>query len=386
MRLGIVGGALQGMEVAYLARKAGYETVVIDRWDKAPAFSLADEHAVLDAVNDPEALRILEDCDAVMPANEDLETLERLVNLLRDGPPLIFDLQAFRLSRSKALSNKLFRSLDVPMPATWPESGFPVIVKPSEESGSVGVSKANNEAQLRRSLDRARQYGEGVVVQEFISGRSVSLEVIGNGERFIPLVTTEVHFDSVYDCKMVTTPVEMDFDDQQFRDASLQVASSLSLRGIMDVEAMISGRTAKLIEIDARFPSQTPTAVYHSTGINMVRMLVDLFTSGSMDVPDVPCSRTVIYEHLMVEDGSVHFRGEDGLPRHPDMVVMPGLFGSDEAITDYRPDLDSWAATLIFTGRDRSEVLRKRRRALRNVMASVQSVCRPRQAVEVRSP
>ena len=31
MRLCIVGGALQGMEAAFLGKKAGFETVVIDR-------------------------------------------------------------------------------------------------------------------------------------------------------------------------------------------------------------------------------------------------------------------------------------------------------------------------------------------------------------------
>ena len=385
MRLGIVGGALQGMEAAYLARKAGFETVVIDRWDQAPAFSLADEHAVLDAVKDPEALRLLMDCDAVLPANEDLKTMERLTGLLRDGPPLILDLQAYRLSRSKVLSNKLFRSLEVPMPRAWPESGFPVIIKPSEESGSVGVSKASNEAQLRKGVEKARQYGEGTVVQEFVSGRSVSLEVIGDGQQYVPLVTTEVHFDHVYDCKMVTTPVDLAFDDQQFRDSSTQVASSLPLKGIMDVEAMVSGGVAKLIEIDARFPSQTPTAVYHSTGINMVGMLVDLFTSGKMEVPSGQRPRATIYEHLMVEDGTVHHRGEHDLVYHPNMTVSPGLFGSDEAITDYRPDRCSWAATLIFTGKDRSEVMRKRKRAFRNILNNMQMTGYQRSVVEVRS-
>lgn len=37
MRLCIVGGALQGMEAVFLASKAGYETVVIDRRPDAPA-------------------------------------------------------------------------------------------------------------------------------------------------------------------------------------------------------------------------------------------------------------------------------------------------------------------------------------------------------------
>jgi pyrrolysine biosynthesis protein PylC len=247
-----------------------------------------------------------------------------------------------------------------------------VIIKPSEESDSVGVSKANNEVQLKKGVEKARRYGDGVVVQEFISGRSLAIEVIGDGEHYVPLVTTEVHFDHAYDCRMVTSPVDLDLDDQLFRDASLQIASSLSLKGIMSVEAMVSDPTAKIIEIDARFPSQTPTAVYHSTGINMVSMLVDLFTAGRMETLTSSPPRSVIYEHLMVENGVVHSRGEDGLARHPDMAVVPGLFGADEAITDYRPDRSSWVATMIFSGANRYEVLRKRRRAMRDIVSSIQ--------------
>jgi pyrrolysine biosynthesis protein PylC len=134
---------------------------------------------------------------------------------------------------------------------------------------------------------------------------------------------------------------------------------------------MVSGSTAKLIEIDARFPSQTPTAVYHSTGINMVSMLVDLFTENKLEMPDHVPPRSVIYEHLMVKDGTLYFRGEGVLSHHPGMTVRPGLFGADEVITDYGPEQDSWAATVIITGRDRAEVLKKRRRTLRSVMSAV---------------
>ncbi len=40
MLIGIVGGRLQGMEAVYLAKKAGFETLVIDRKEDAPATSI----------------------------------------------------------------------------------------------------------------------------------------------------------------------------------------------------------------------------------------------------------------------------------------------------------------------------------------------------------
>lgn len=368
MRIGIVGGALQGMEAAYLAKKAGMTAVVIDRWPKAPAFSLADESEVVDVL-DPEAHTIIDDCDVILPANEDPETLRVLVKLCRGGPPLIFDPRSYRISRSKLLSNKLFRTLGVPMPAPWPECGFPVVVKPSVQSGSVGVSRANNMSQLKDGIERARRLGEGVVVQEFITGRSVSLEVIGNGSDAVPLVTTEVHLDEDFDCKMVTSPPErLNFDEEALRDAGIEIARSLRLHGIMDVEAIVDKGAPKVIEIDARIPSQTPSAVYHSHGINMVEALAELFVHGRMPSPPRAPKRHAIYEHLLIENGVVRSKGEGMMAGFARMKVVEGLFGSDEMITSYGPEKTRWAATVICTGSTPSEARRKRQACLREIM------------------
>ena len=73
-------------------RKKRGSTVVIDRWSDAPALSLADEPVVLDIIKDEKkAARLFSDCDAVLPANENMETLEHLVGLFgRLEVPLIF--------------------------------------------------------------------------------------------------------------------------------------------------------------------------------------------------------------------------------------------------------------------------------------------------------
>ncbi len=69
MRIGVIGGRLQGIEATYLCLKAGYESVLIDKDAQAPAMTLADEAYTLDITkNVDHAKRILKKVDAVLPA------------------------------------------------------------------------------------------------------------------------------------------------------------------------------------------------------------------------------------------------------------------------------------------------------------------------------
>ena len=118
MRLAVVGGALQGMEAVYLASKAGIETTVLDRKGTAPALSICDDPVVLDPTKDPEgARRIFEDCDAVIPACEELDLLHCLDGMLKGTDvPLLFDMHSYEISCSKNRSNEIMASVGVPLP------------------------------------------------------------------------------------------------------------------------------------------------------------------------------------------------------------------------------------------------------------------------------
>ena len=60
------------------------------------------------------------------------------------------------------------------------ELGFPVFVKPANMGSSVGVSKADDAAQLTAALDLAASYDEWLVVEEGIDGREIECSVLGN--------------------------------------------------------------------------------------------------------------------------------------------------------------------------------------------------------------
>ncbi|HEY5386608.1 MAG TPA: ATP-grasp domain-containing protein [Thermoleophilia bacterium] len=374
MRLLVVGGRLQGTEAVYLAAKAGWETVLVDRREAPPAAALADRHIVTDIVADESRARTLVTaCDAVLPACEDLRTLEWLAARVPAwGVPLLFDLDAYRVSESKLASQRLFEELDVPRPLPWPTCGLPAVVKPDSASGSEGVSVVHDEAGLSAALARLAAAGHEPVVEEYVAGPSLSLEVLAWNGHAVPLQVTGLEFDAVYDCKRVVAPVGeagaggpsavglggySAWDHAvasgtlaSFDAAACLLAEGLGLNGLMDVEVMVRGPELKVLEIDARLPSQTPTAVYWSCGLNIVELLYDTLCRGAPPPVDRGPRRACVYQHVRAHDGLLDVAGEHVMGNATPLHLVEGFFGVDEALTDYRPAARAWAATLIATG------------------------------------
>ena len=362
MRIAIVGGALQGMEAVYLSERAGFETVVIDKRPDAPALALANEAYVLDPTKDADqAMKIFGDCDAVLPACEELDLLETLnSNLKGTGIPFLFDMRSYKISCSKERSNILMEEAGVPIPKSWPECGFPVIVKPSCQSGSIGVTAAKNEVERLAGLKKVAELKDVPIIQEFVSGKSVSIEAIGNGKKARSYVTTEVILDSKYDCKMVrcNSNIISSEKDMLLRDVCKKAAEAMHLNALMDMEAIDTPNGLRVLEIDARIPSQTPAAIEAGTGINLLKELVDCAMMKKSTA--INTGGASVYEHYAFKDGVLCTSGEKVFGRVRNPKIHTGLFGSDKMITDYEPGKKEWYATVITKGRDEAEADKKR--------------------------
>jgi len=282
--------------------------------------------------------------------------------------PFLFDLDAYAISSSKKRSNEIMAEVGVPLPKPWPECGFPVIVKPSSQSGSIGVSAVEESSGMDAALKIVEDLGDIPIIQEFVSGKSVSIEVIGRGDTARSLITTEVVLDYNYDCKQVVCepgilPKE---DDELFADIGKKTAEAIGLKGLMDVEAIYTKKGLRVLEIDARIPSQTPAAIWAATDINILEELA--FSALGKSTGRKNRNECSVYEHYVVENDNLTTCGEKVFGK----IKMPRMedrfFGADEAITDYVPGKDVWRATVITKGKDPSEVLEKRKAFIRNIM------------------
>lgn len=70
---------------------------------------------------------------------------------------------------------------------------YPLIVKPSDRSGSLGVMLVNNEGQLATAVESALSFSfkHQAMVEEYISGREISVEFISYKGTHYPLTITD---------------------------------------------------------------------------------------------------------------------------------------------------------------------------------------------------
>ena len=104
------------------------------------------------------------------------------------------DVLASALAMHKAKAKELFRLHNLPTPAYYTltaddlddlagvhgDFGFPCVVKPVREGSSVGVSICREAEELLPAVTRALSFDDEVLVERFITGREVSVAVLGD--------------------------------------------------------------------------------------------------------------------------------------------------------------------------------------------------------------
>ncbi len=66
---------------------------------------------------------------------------------------------------------------------------YPVIVKPSRQGSTIGVTKVEKEADLEPAIDLALQFDDQVIIEQFITGIEVTASVLGTRDpEVLPLI------------------------------------------------------------------------------------------------------------------------------------------------------------------------------------------------------
>jgi D-alanine-D-alanine ligase len=130
---------------------------------------------------------------------------------------------ASALAMDKDLSKHLFRAAGVPTP-DWlmapvaagqveEKLGFPVIVKPSKQGSTVGLSIVRERAELQPAIDLASEYDDEVMIEEFIPGRELTVGVLG--DNVLPVgEIIPVHEIYDYECKYTAGMAREEFPAQ----------------------------------------------------------------------------------------------------------------------------------------------------------------------------
>ncbi len=355
--------------------KAGHQVFMLDKNNHAPAKGLAHNYFCFDLLKATK--RQLDEffnrVEVIIPATENLTALAQMGKLAKRYEKVFcFDMAAYKISSNKIISNRLFERLGLPKPLSWPKANFPVLCKPAKSSGSRGVKVFLTAQEFKAALGADDILDKDIVVEEFLEGPSYSIEVIAVKGKGTALEVTLLHFDELFDCNRVVCPAGIGMAGTSLlREMVLQLAEALQLTGIMDLEVIHTAGEYKILEIDARLPSQTPTVVYHASGVNLVHCLLEAFLYGKIPRQEEhQKKKAVIYEHLYCCNGKIAFPGEHVMAVSRDLCLQHDFFGADEAITNYlsRKKKEPWVATVIVTADNIEEAWRKREAMLENIV------------------
>jgi len=115
---------------------------------------------------------------------------------------------ASRLALDKIASKEVFQKCRIPVPgyAVFHKGdtdrklrrplGWPVVVKPQFEGSSIGLSIAGDEDSFGEALDKASEFGDKVLVEEYINGRELTVGILG--DKALPVIEI-VASQGVYD-------------------------------------------------------------------------------------------------------------------------------------------------------------------------------------------
>ncbi|SDM78041.1 D-alanine-D-alanine ligase [Fictibacillus solisalsi] len=80
-----------------------------------------------------------------------------------------------RIAREVVLEKKLYKEdqLNVPF-------GFPLVVKPNHEGSTIGLTIAKDEDEMLKGISTAMLHDQTVLIEEFISGKEVTVAVMGD--------------------------------------------------------------------------------------------------------------------------------------------------------------------------------------------------------------
>lgn len=297
----ILGASILQLPAIRKAKEMGLDVVVVDMNPNAIGFK--EEGIIKEIISTNDIPNVLESAlnnkiDGIMTLSSDMpirtvaEVAERmgLVGVSRET--------ALKATNKIEMRNAL-KEHGVPIPMYYKISSYdeflsliksidkPVIIKPSDSSGSRGVYKIDSVKEVDNLLkiyEYSAKYSKDgdVIVEEYMDGAEVSVETFSiDGECRVIQVTDKITTGAPYFAEIGhTEPSQLDADTiKKIKDIAIKANKAIGIvNGPSHTEIIVTTEGPKIVEIGARLGGDCITShlVPLSTGVDMVKSQIDI--------------------------------------------------------------------------------------------------------------
>ena len=351
-KIAIIGAALFQEPVIKKANEMGLETHVFAWKAGVPGESMADFFYPI-SIRDRD--EILEECkrigiDGIVSIASDLAM--ETVNYVAEKMGLPGNtMEATDISTNKHLMRLAFERNGDPSPRSMlvddttdidsVDFRYPLIVKPTDRSGSRGIRKVTNLGQLRDAIVRAREYSfeKKAVVEEFVEGDEYSIEYLSyEGEHHFLAATQKLTTGAPFFIETghrEPAPLS-DEMTERIKAVSEHALDSLGLRnGAAHIEVKIDGDDIWLIEIGGRMGGDFigSDLVELSTGYDFVKAVIDVSLGNRPEKPVITERKNAGVNFIFNEEDVRKY--EEFKTEHPGTIVREHVDSDlSDAVTD----------------------------------------------------
>ena len=244
-----------------------------------------------------------------------LETLEALRNKANQK----YLLRQQDIPLSKGFKVSLLELIDLAQTGALRDLQYPIVIKPINLSGSIGVRKCSSLACIKsyilattRGFTDLRLCPTHFLIEEYIEGPEISVEGVVHSDGYIALlsITEKLLGPEPYFVEMGHIVSQQNFSDHRtaIHRYTNQVVRALRItRGVFHVEIRLHPtRGPILMEVGARLPGGSICdLIEFATGIDLVDLQISSFTGAPIAPPSEPAT-------YRVTSGIQFFAGKTG--------------------------------------------------------------------------
>ena len=200
-KLLVLGGTQISCEIVRQARKMGIFVGVTDynKFEDSPGKRIADAHHMVSCTDVDEVVELIEagGYDGIITGFNDMLLPYYADICIKAGKLCYGTKEQFELFTDKGKYKKLLKEYDIPVVDDYSDIAatvgtkdllFPVVVKPSDNSGSRGVTICKNEDEFERAYKEARDKSKNdkVIVERYMDGKEATVFwLFINGEYYL---------------------------------------------------------------------------------------------------------------------------------------------------------------------------------------------------------
>ncbi|MET9509938.1 ATP-grasp domain-containing protein [Streptomyces flavidovirens] len=230
-----------------------------------------------------------------------------------------------------AVRHRLVTTADQAVAAAG-EFGYPVVLKPRALAGSIGVTRADDESQVREAFALADgaafatlPTGHGILVEEYLDGPEISIDsaVHDGGVHIVHIARKRLGFTPYFE--EVGHLVAASYDDEPWADEVRALVTGAHqvlgvTTGVTHAEVRLTSRGPRLIELNARLGGDLiPFISTFATGIDLVRAAAELSFGRLPDL--TPTHDRTAEVRFVYADTDGHARALD----LTDAAAVPGI-------------------------------------------------------------